>query len=138
MLNKKVKIEYKDKGKKEKSIFKGESSSSSKEESSSKEKKAQYDIGNIDINAIRQSVVSQDFRNSINQRVIVMLGQYPFLIIGLIKEVVGDIVLIDAEFTNISELDGFEFRVHLDDIEVYFIETESHKIPKLHISGEEH
>ena len=93
---------------------------------------------NIDINAIRQSVVSQDFSNNIDQRVIVMLGQYPFLIIGWIKEVVGDIVLIKAEFTHISELDGFIFRIHLDDIEVYFIETESHKIPKLHISGEEH
>ena len=130
MLNKKEKMEYKDKSSKEESEFKGESSY--------KDNKAQYDIGNIDINAMRQSVVSQDFSNNIDQRVIVMLGQYPFLIIGLIKEVVGDIVLIKAEFTHVSELDGFIFRVHLDEIEVYFIETEYHKIPKLHISGEEH
>jgi len=130
MLNKKEKMEYKDKSSKEESEFKGESSY--------KDNKAQYDIGNIDINAMRQSVVSQDFSNNIDQRVIVMLGQYPFLIIGLIKEVVGDIVLIKAEFTHVSELDGFIFRVHLDEIEVYFIETEYHKIPKLHVSGEEH
>ena len=93
---------------------------------------------NIDINAIRQSDVSQDFSNNIDQRVIVMLGQYPYLIIGWIKEVVGDFVLINAEFTHVSELDDYKFRIHLDDIEVYFIETEYHKIPKLHISGEEH
>ena len=135
MLNKKESSEYKEKrNNKESKILESSSSSSS----SSKEKKSQYDFGNIDINAIRQSVVSQDFSNNINQRVIVLLGQYPFLIIGLIKEVVGDIVFIKAEFTHVSELDGFEFRIHLDDIEVYFIETEFHKIPKMHVSGEEH
>ncbi|MGM9927735.1 MAG: hypothetical protein ACI35P_07255 [Bacillus sp. (in: firmicutes)] len=102
-----------------------------------KEKKGKYTDSVQDINAIRQQVVTEDFRGNIGKKALVMIGQYPFLIIGNIKEVVSDYVFIKAEFTNIAALDGFLYRVHIDDIEVYFIETKNHKIPHLDVFGEE-
>lgn len=91
-----------------------------------------------DINAIRQAVVTKDFEDNIDKKALVMIGQYPFLIVGNIEEVVSDYVFIKAEFTNIASLDGFLYRIHIDDIEVYFIETPAFKIPDLKVDGEEH
>lgn len=84
-----------------------------------------------DINAIRQAVVSQEFRNHIGERVLVLIEQYPFLIIGTIRDVVSDFVLIKAEVTNVSELDGELFRIHTDEIDVFFIEDGVHQIPDI-------
>lgn len=94
--------------------------------------------GSRDINAIRQAVVSREFERKIGRRTIIMIAQYPFLIIGEIENVVSDYVFVKAEFTNVSELDGHLFRVHTDDIEVFFIETLQHPIPKINVFGEEH
>lgn len=84
-----------------------------------------------DINTIRQTVVSQAFENNIGVRALVLLSQYPFLIIGPIAEVVSDYLVIEAEITNITELDGEKFRVHIDDIEVFYIENENRPIPDI-------
>ncbi|WP_019241011.1 MULTISPECIES: hypothetical protein [Bacillus] len=86
---------------------------------------------NMDINAIRHAVVSREFEINIGKKALTLLAQYPFLVIGEIKEVTGDYVFIKAEVTNISELDGSLFRIHTDDIEVFFIETRGYKIPEL-------
>jgi hypothetical protein len=88
-------------------------------------------IGNTDINAIRQAVVSKEFKLNDGNRVLVMISQYPFLIVGRIKSVVSDYVLIEAEVTNIFELDGEVFRVHIDSIEVFYIENEGIQIPDI-------
>jgi hypothetical protein len=45
--------------------------------------------------------------------------------------VVSDYVLIEAEVTNIFELDGEVFRVHIDSIEVFYIENEGIQIPDI-------
>ena len=111
-----------------------------KHESSSKnENELDLDLGRsiMDINAIRQTVVSEDFEDNKSKKALVMIGQYPFLIIGNIKDVVSDYVFIEAKFTNIAALDGFLYRVHIDDIEVYFIETAKHKIPEMDVFREE-
>jgi hypothetical protein len=88
-------------------------------------------IGNTDINAIRQAVVSKEFKLNDGNRVLVMISQYPFLIVGRIKSVVSDYVLIEAEVTNIFELDGEVFHVHIDSIEVFYIENEGIQIPDI-------
>ncbi|MGE7688757.1 hypothetical protein ACQKMI_06070 [Lysinibacillus sp. NPDC097214] len=91
----------------------------------------QLGIRTPDINTIRQTVVSQAFKNNIGERALVLLSQYPFLIIGPIAEVVSDYLVIDAEVTNIPELDGEKFRVHIDDIEVFYIEKDNRPIPDI-------
>ncbi|KOP80563.1 hypothetical protein AMS59_04065 [Lysinibacillus sp. FJAT-14745] len=91
----------------------------------------QLGISVPDINTIRQTVVTQAFENNIGVRALVLLSQYPFLIIGPIAEVVSDYLVIEAEITNITELDGEKFRVHIDDIEVFYIEKENRPIPDI-------
>lgn len=86
-----------------------------------------------DINAIRQAVVTEKFRKSIGKRTLILMGPYPFMIIGTILEVVSDFIRIKVEVTNISELDGEIFRLHLDQIEVFFIEDGTNKIPNLNV-----
>lgn len=83
------------------------------------------------INAFRQADVAREFSSNKGQRVLTFIEQYPFFIIGTIREVVSDFVFIRAEITNISELDGEEFRVHIDQIDVFFIENAKQKIPNL-------
>ncbi|QPQ35777.1 hypothetical protein [Lysinibacillus sp. JNUCC-52] len=91
----------------------------------------QLGIHTPDINTIRQTVVAQAFKDNVGVRSLILLAQYPFLIIGPIVEVVSDYLVIDAEITNIPELDGEKFRVHIDDIEVFYIENENRPIPDI-------
>lgn len=77
-----------------------------------------------DINAIRNAVVTREFAENQETRVFILIAQFPFLVIGSIDEVVSDYVIVDAEVTNVSELDGEKYRIHIDDIEVFYIEKE--------------
>lgn len=79
-------------------------------------------VQNSDINAIREKIVTEEFTANIGSRALILIFQFPFLIIGVIKDVVSDYVFIEAEVTNVTELDGENFRVHIDDIEVFYIE----------------
>ncbi|WP_054712807.1 hypothetical protein [Bacillus sp. JCM 19041] len=83
------------------------------------------------INEIRQAVVTEAFRDAIGQRVLVLIPQFPFLIIGEIVDVVSDYVLIDVETTHITEFEERVIRLHLDDIEVFFIEDGNTEIPTI-------
>ncbi|WP_303984180.1 hypothetical protein [Niallia circulans] len=93
-------------------------------------------IGEADVNAIRQAVVTNKFSKSIGKRTLILLGPYPFMIIGTILEVVSDFVRIKVEVTNISELDGEIFRLHIDQVEVFFIEDGKYKIPNLNVGSQ--
>ncbi|MGG0791214.1 hypothetical protein ABE132_21445 [Peribacillus simplex] len=84
-----------------------------------------------DINAIRHEVVSREFKEGQGKRALILITPYPFLIIGSIVEVVSDYVAIKAEVTNVTELDDEQFRVHIDDIEVFYIEKEGRLIPDI-------
>ncbi|SOC15012.1 hypothetical protein SAMN05880501_10820 [Ureibacillus xyleni] len=88
--------------------------------------------GMININNVRQSVVSGYFQKNRGNRALLLIFQFPFLIIGKIEGVVSDYVVIEAEVTNVTELDGEKFRVHIDDIEVFYIEQPGKpKIPDI-------
>ncbi|TSI06691.1 hypothetical protein [Lysinibacillus sp. BW-2-10] len=88
--------------------------------------------GMTNINDIRYSVVSGHFQNNPGKRALLLIFPFPFLIIGKIVDVVSDFVVIKAEVTNVTELDDEEFRVHLDDIEVFYIEQpDGSKIPDI-------
>ncbi|AGK55892.1 hypothetical protein [Bacillus sp. 1NLA3E] len=93
-------------------------------------------IDRADINAIRQRAVSEEFAENKDKRALILLGQYPFLIIGRIKNVISDYLLIKAEVTNVFELDGEVFRVHIDDIEVFYIENDDIPIPDIRKVGD--
>ncbi|PJZ00011.1 hypothetical protein [Bacillus vallismortis] len=85
----------------------------------------------IVINAIRRVIVSQAFEEGIGERAFILVAQYPYTFIGEIIEVEGDFVLLEAETTNVVQLDGNVFRIHVDDIAVFFIENEKWTIPDI-------
>ena len=86
----------------------------------------------LNINAIREFFVTVEFKENVGNRALILISPFPFLIIGMIKEVVGDYLVIKAEVTNIAELDDEVFRVHIDDIEVFYIEKPGKpKIPNI-------
>lgn len=89
------------------------------------------------INNIRQSAVVEEFTENIGQRTLILLPQFPFLIVGEILAVISDYVVVRAEITNITELDNEEFRVHIDEIDVFYIETEAYTIPDIRMSQDD-
>lgn len=93
-------------------------------------------FGETDVNAIRQAVVTNKFSKSIGKRIFILQGPFPFMIIGTILEVESDFVRIKVEVTNISELDGEIFRLHIDQIEIFFIEDGKYKIPNLNVGSQ--
>lgn len=90
-----------------------------------------------DINGIRHAVVSQEFENNQNNRALILIAPYPFLVIGKIIEVVSDFVVIEAEVTNVSELDDEKFNIHIDDIEVFYIEKDGRAIPDIRAGNDD-
>ncbi|MCM3387112.1 hypothetical protein M3649_03070 [Ureibacillus chungkukjangi] len=93
------------------------------------EGKLRNEFGNNrpDINAIREAGVTQEFRQNIGMRALILIAPFPFLVIGRIEAVVTDYLIICAEITNVNELDGEEFRIHIDDIEVFYIEKDNRR-----------
>ena len=86
----------------------------------------------VNINAVREFFLSIEFKENVGERALILISPFPFLIIGTIQEVVSDYLVIKAEVTNIAELDDEVFRVHIDDIEVFYIEKPGKpKIPNI-------
>ncbi|KGA96590.1 hypothetical protein AJ85_18230 [Alkalihalobacillus alcalophilus ATCC 27647 = CGMCC 1.3604] len=83
------------------------------------------------INEIRYEVVTEAFTEAIGSRALIMIAEFPFLVIGQIEKVVGDFVFICVETTHISELEGRVMRIHLDDVVVFYIENDGPRIPKI-------
>lgn len=84
-----------------------------------------------DINTIRESAVEKIFRKSICKKVLILTEEFPFIVIGQIKKVEGDYVFVDVETTHIDPLENRIFRIHLDRIEVFYIEKPGRPIPKI-------
>ena len=86
----------------------------------------------ININAIREYFVTVEFKENVGKRALLLIAPFPFLIIGAIEGVIGDYLVMKAEITNVAELDDEVFRVHIDDIEVFYIEKPGKpKIPDI-------
>lgn len=79
-------------------------------------------IRDYDIHTVRKLVFTQEFEGNIGKKALLLIFPFPFLIIGKILAVNGDFLLIKTDVTNVVELDDEVFRVHLDQIEVFYIE----------------
>lgn len=88
-------------------------------------------LGNsqMNVNSMRETGVTLEFSRNIGKRALILIFPYPFLIIGTIVNVMSDYLIVQAEVTNVTELDGEEFRVHIDDIEVFYIEKDRKHCP---------
>ena len=90
-----------------------------------------------DINDIRQVVVTREFEENKGKKALMLIEPYPFLIIGIIKKVMSDYVFVDTEVTNVAELDDELFRVHVDEIKVFYIEKDGKPIPDIRVVSDD-
>ena len=62
----------------------------------------------------------------------ILTEAFPFMFIGKIKEILGDVVVLDVQTTSVPALEGKKWYVHIDSIDVFYIETGiGAKIPHL-------
>lgn len=89
-------------------------------------------------NIHRQEALVNHFSKNIGRRVYIMTEAFPFMFIGKIKGVIRDVVELDVQTTSVPALEGKEWNVHIDSIEVFYIETGiGPKIPHLKDSSED-
>lgn len=85
------------------------------------------------VNRIRQEALVAEFREYIGNRVLVLTESYPFFYVGRITDVESDTIFIKVELSNVPEFDNVVLRTHIDNIQVYFIETPQHPIPEIRL-----
>lgn len=84
------------------------------------------------VNDIHDEALHRQFEISVGKKVFILSPSYPFVFIGRILRVVGDTVVVDVETTTVGELEHREWFIHLDQIEVFYIEQRGlPRIPEL-------
>lgn len=84
------------------------------------------------INDIREEALLNYFTKNIGRRIFILTEAFPFMFIGKIKGLLGDIIILDVQTTSVPALEGKEWNVHIDSIDVFYIETGiGAKIPHL-------
>jgi len=90
------------------------------------------------INDIREEALILYFTRHIGRRVFILTEAFPFMFIGKIKGLIGDIVMLDVQTTSVPALEGKAWNIHIDSIDVFYIETGiGAKIPHLKDNPEE-
>jgi hypothetical protein len=90
------------------------------------------------VNDIREVALVNHFRKNIGRRVFILTESFPFMFIGKIIDMLGDIVVLDVQTTSVPALEGKEWNVHIDAIDMFYIETGiGPKIPHLKDSSDE-
>ncbi|OZM57101.1 hypothetical protein CIB95_09805 [Lottiidibacillus patelloidae] len=85
-----------------------------------------------DINAIQSEALIQHFIDGIGRKVFILMPGFPFMFIGEILDVVGDVAKIHIETTQTAVLEDRNWLVHIHSIEVFYIERDGGpKIPEL-------
>ncbi|WP_232695920.1 hypothetical protein [Brevibacillus daliensis] len=79
----------------------------------------------------RQAAFHDELREAIGKRVLLLTAQFPSMFIGKILSVIEDFVEVKVEIMPTIELEDRIWYIHMDTINVYFIESDNFKIPKL-------
>ncbi|PID15377.1 hypothetical protein CSV63_06210 [Sporosarcina sp. P34] len=77
------------------------------------------------INLAREEGISAHFGQNIGKKVLILTEAFPFMFIGEIISVVDDFAEMKVQTTSIPALEGKTWFVHIDTIEVFYIETEN-------------
>lgn len=84
------------------------------------------------VNDTREEALVKHFMKNIGRRVFILTESFPYMFIGTIKEILGDVVLLNVQTTSVPALEGKQWYVHIDSIDVFYIETgNGEKIPHL-------
>ena len=86
----------------------------------------------ISVNELREEALVNYFNKNIGRRAFILTEAFPFMFIGKIKEILGDIVVLEVQTTSVPALEEKKWNVHIDSIDVFYIETGiGPKIPHL-------
>lgn len=86
----------------------------------------------VDIKKKRSDAMCSHFGDIINKRTIFLLSQYPFMLVGTVKNVVEDYVEIMADTSIIETFEQRTWFVHIDIIQAFYDEEDGGpKIPTL-------
>jgi hypothetical protein len=84
------------------------------------------------INTIHDEELINHFRDGIGHKVLILTPSYPFMFIGEIISVIEDSVEVFVETTQFSQLENRIWFIHIDNIEVFYIERPGEpRIPEL-------
>ncbi|WP_144553688.1 hypothetical protein [Peribacillus simplex] len=84
------------------------------------------------INTIHDEELINHFRDGIGHKVLILTPSYPFMFIGEIISVIEDSVEVFVETTQFSQLENRIWFIHIDSIEVFYIERPGEpRIPEL-------
>ena len=84
------------------------------------------------INGRRESAIAAEFLRNKGRRIFIMMAPFPFMVIGRIKGVESDHLYVQIETTHISEIEGRITCIHIDSIQVFYIEKPGFpRIPKI-------
>ena len=84
------------------------------------------------INTSHDVELLNHFRDGIGHKVFILTPSYPFMFIGEILSIVEDSVELFVETTQFSQLENRIWYVHVDNIEVFYIERPGEpRIPEL-------
>lgn len=90
-------------------------------------------------NESREIALVTHFKKHIGKRVFILTEAFPFMYIGNINGVIRDLVVIDVQTTSVPALEGKKWNLHIDSIDIFYIEEESGpKIPYLQDGWNEH
>ncbi|WP_342535959.1 hypothetical protein [Sporosarcina sp. FSL K6-3508] len=84
------------------------------------------------VNIARDVAIVKHFRKNKKRKVFILTEAFPFMFIGIIKDVIEDMAVLDVLTTSVPALEGKEWLIHIHSIEVFYIETNiGQKIPDL-------
>ncbi|MCA1031111.1 hypothetical protein LCL95_08760 [Bacillus timonensis] len=84
------------------------------------------------INDIHDEALTQHFHDGIGRKAFILSPSFPFLFVGLIKDVVDDQVIVEVETSAVAQLENRTWNIHIHAIEVFYIERDGGpRIPKL-------
>ncbi|WP_254052761.1 hypothetical protein [Bacillus sp. V59.32b] len=76
------------------------------------------------INVERMNAVVAHIRAGIGRKIFMLTPQFPFMFIGIIDDVIDDVVVLEVETTHFQQLENRRWVIHIDQIEVFFIERD--------------
>ncbi|CAM4462138.1 hypothetical protein [Paenibacillus tarimensis] len=91
------------------------------------------EASNLTMNEIRRSGVVEQFRANIGTRMLLFMETYPFFIVGTLEREESGFAYVRIELSNITELDNSIIRVHIDEIQVFYFESEGVQIPSIQL-----
>jgi len=78
----------------------------------------------VSINDMHDEALIQHFIDGVGSKILLLIPNFPFMLIGNIKSVIDDHVEIDVETSSQATFEKRVWQVHIHAIEVFFIERE--------------